>query len=81
MEGSSEEEGEEEDREKFKCVALTSQELFPADKQQQESRSHSSSSHQRANSDVQARRLQQWMDRFYLSPHFLCLDLIDLFLL
>ena len=63
MEGSSEEEEEEENREKFKSVAVTSQELFPAEKQQ-ESRSHSSS-HQRTNSDVLARRLQQWMDRFY----------------
>ena len=64
MEGSEEEE-EEEDREKFKSVAVTSQELF----QQQESRSHSSS-HQRTSSDVLARRLQQWMDRFYFFSSF-----------
>ena len=58
MEGSSEEEEGEEEREKLRCVAVTSEDLFSSHEAKKSPRGRQATSN-----DVLARRLHQWVER------------------
>ena len=62
MEGSSEEEEGEEERERLKCVAVTSEDLFSSHEAKKGPRGRQATSN-----DVLARRLQQWVERYSIS--------------